>query len=58
MYQSISNIGGTRFKPVDKYVDLLDFGPKAPAVIFNDNSIVTSIKESCPTHTSPQEHLR
>ena len=51
MYHSITNLGGTRSKPEDKFVGLLGFGPEATAVIFNEDSIVTPVQESCPTNT-------
>ena len=52
MYHSITNLGGYRSKPTNKYVGLLGFGPDATAVIFNEASIVTILEESCPSHTT------
>ena len=46
MYHSITNLGGIRFKPNNKFVDLLGFGPESTTVIFNKDSITTFIQES------------
>ena len=51
MYHSLTNLGGTRSKPSNKFVGLLGFGADATAVIFNEASITSNIDETCPTPT-------
>ena len=51
-YPSMTNLGGTISKPNNKYVGLIGFYPNATAAIFDKASIVTSVEESCLTHTT------
>ena len=47
IYHIIANLGGSKYKPTNKYV-LLVFGPDITAIIFDQASIIASIEEVCP----------